>query len=126
MFATDDGFDDMPKLVRYIPPKVDIMSRNDLKPNEGDTEQTPKKPLDNILLKKPARSELPEETQAARGKFNDIDVKELAKLEKSLKIETAQSLKDANQQPSSAQQQMNKSKNLISQMVNKISAKNVA
>lgn len=78
-------------------------------------------------MKKPARSELPEERQMTRtGKFGDIDVKELAKLEKSLKIETAQSLKDANQQPSTAQQQMNKSKNLISQMVNKISAKNVA
>lgn len=37
MFTTEDGFEDMPKLIRYIPPKADNMLRNELKPIDVDT-----------------------------------------------------------------------------------------
>lgn len=88
---------------------------------------SPKKNLDNILTKQPGTSEVftPSSTNQQVKKIHVSD-QELKKTEKSIKVERTQDRVNEQNKPLSPHKNIDRSKTLITQMVNKISAKNIA
>lgn len=126
-----EDFDEMPKLMRLPQdkPVKHVQLEQSIEPfNVNRSERKVSKALDNVLTRSPGVSESATPSSKTANRRPIISDADLRKTEKGLKIERTQQLQQMNEadKPTSPQKNTDRSKTLISQMVSKITAKNIA